>query len=122
LTYPVAVIERDDDPERFADMVDPVKNVVRRLGILGIEVDKNVAGLLPDLRKQYGVVVAARAGDSPYTGDSLELGDVIVSVNGTPVTSIEALKAELDKLKDTDPLVLQVQREDRLMYLTMVME
>ena len=122
LFYPVAVIEREDDPERFADMVDPVKNIVRRLGILGIEVDKTVADLLPELRKQYGVVVAARAGESSYSGDSLQLGDVIVSVNGTPITSIAALRTELDKLKDTDPLVLQVQREDRLMYLTMVVE
>lgn len=122
LTIPVAVVEREDDPMRFADMVDPVKNVVPKLGILGIEIDNKVAALLPDLRKQYGVVVAARAGDSPYAGDRLQVGDVIVSVNGTPVTSIAALKTEIDKLKDTDPLVLQVQRSDRLVYLTMVVE
>jgi len=122
ITYPVAVVEREDDPMRFADMVDPVKNVVPKLGILGIEIDKKVAALLPDLRKQYGVVVAARAGDSPYSGDSLQVGDVIVSVNNAPVTSIDALKAEIDKLKDTDSLVLQVQRSERLMYLTMVVE
>ena len=122
LSYPVAVIEREDDPERFADMVDPVKNIVPKLGILGIEIDKKVADLLPELRKQYGVVVAARSGDSPYSGDSLQLGDVIVAVNGTPVTSVAALKTEINKVKDTDPLVLQVQRSDRLMYLTMVVE
>jgi S1-C subfamily serine protease len=122
ISYTVGVIEREDDPERFADMVDPVKNVVRRLGILGIDVDQKVTDLLPDLRKPYGVVVAAKAGDSPYAGDSLQLGDVIVSMNGTPITSVVALKAELDKLKDTDPLVLQVQRNDRLMYLTLEVE
>jgi len=122
LTYPVGVVERDDDPMRFADMVDPVKNVVPKLAILGIEIDQKVAQLLPDLRKQYGVVVAARSGDSPYGGDSLQVGDVILSVNGTPITSITALKTEIDKLKDTDPLVLQVQRNDRLMYLAMVEE
>lgn len=122
LSYTVAVIEREDDPERFADMVDPVKNVVHRLGILGIDVDQKVTDLLPDLRKPYGVVVAAKSGDSPYSGDSLQLGDVIVSMNGTPITSVAALKAEMDKLKDTDPLVLQVQRNDRLMYLTLEVE
>ena len=122
ITYSVAVVEREDDPMRFADMVDPVKNIVPKLGILGIEIDQKVAALLPDLRKQYGVVVAARAGDSPYTGDSLQVGDVVVSVNSIPVTSISALKTEIDKLKETDPLVLQVQRNDRLMYLTMVVE
>jgi serine protease Do len=122
LDYSVAVVEKGDDPARFADMVDPVKNIVPKLGILGIEIDKQIAELLPELRKQYGIVVAAHAGESPYTGDTLQAGDVIVSVNGTPVTSIAALKTELDKLKDTDPLVLQVQRRDRLTYLTMIVE
>jgi hypothetical protein len=50
-------------------------------------------------------VVAARCGDSPYSGDSLVLGDVIYSVN-TPVTSVQALRAALDALKETDPLVM----------------
>jgi serine protease Do len=122
LSYPVAVSERDDDPQRFADMVDPVKNVVPQLGILGIPVDKNVAQLLPDLRRSIGVVVAARAGESPYSGDSLNLGDVIYEVNGTPVSSVDALRGELDKLKDRDPLALLVERDGRLMYLTMQME
>ena len=82
----------------------------------------SVEDLLPDLRKKYGVVVAARAGDSPYTGDSLQLGDVIYSVNSLPVTSIDSLRTALDGLKDNEALVLQVQRGDRLIFLTMEIE
>jgi serine protease Do len=122
LTFPVAVSERDDDPQRFADMVDPVKNIVPQLGILGIAIDKNVTQLLPDLRRSIGVVVAARSGESPYSGDSLSLGDVIYEVNGTPVSSIDALRAALDKLKENDPLALLVERDGRLMYITMQIE
>jgi serine protease Do len=122
ISYPVSVTERDDDPQRFADMVDPARNVIPKLGILGIEIDKNVAEMLPELRRKYGVVVAARAGESPYTGDALKLGDVIYSVNALTVTSIRALIQAIDALKDTDPLVLQVERDGRLMYLTMEIE
>jgi len=122
LTYPVAVTERDDDPQRFADMVDPVKNIVPQLGILGISIDKNVSQLLPDLRRSIGVVVAARAGDSLYSGDSLSLGDVIYEVNGTPVSSVDALRSVLAKLKESDPLALLVERDGRLMYITMQIE
>jgi len=122
LTFQVAVTERDDDPQRFADMVDPVKNIVPQLGILGIAIDKNVTQLLPDLRRSIGVVVAARAGESPYSGDSLNLGDVIYEVNGTPVSSIDALRAAIDKLKENDPLALLVERDGRLMYITMQIE
>jgi serine protease Do len=121
-TIQVVTVERRGDPQRFADMVDPSKNLVNRLGILGIDVDQNVAALLPDLRKHYGVVVAARGGDSPYGGDNLQLGDVIYSVNNMPVTGVESLRKALDGLKETDPLVLQVERSGRLMFVTLEME
>ena len=57
--------------------------------------------MLPDLRHQYGIVVAARAGQALYSGDSLQLGDVIYSVGTEPVTSIEALRSAVDGLKET---------------------
>ncbi len=116
LSFHVEVIERDDDPMRFADMVNPEKNIVARLGILGIDVDKKIVQMLPDLRKPYGVVVAARAAGSPYS-TQLDPGDVIHDVNNEPVTSIAALRQALDKRKTTDPTVLQIERDGRLMYL-----
>jgi serine protease Do len=121
-TVQVVTVERRGDPQRFADMVDPTKNLVNRLGILGIDVDQNSAALLPDLRRHYGVVVAARGGDSPYGGDNLQLGDVIYSLNNAPVTNVASLRKALDGLKVTDPLVLQVERGGRLMYVTLEME
>ena len=122
LTYAVAVTEREDDPQRFADMVDPANNLVPKLGILGVDIDKKIAEMLPDLRKKYGVVVAARSGESVYSGDALRLGDVIYAVNTEPVTSVDALRKILDTLKDTDPLVLQVERDGKLRYLTLTSE
>jgi serine protease Do len=122
LTYPVEVTERKDDPQRFADLVDPARNTVARLGILGIEIDRAAAELLPELRQKYGIVVAARAGDSPFAGDSLQVGDVIYSANSQIVTTIESLNSIIAGLKETDPLVLQVEREGKLLYLTMTAE
>jgi type II secretory pathway component PulC len=74
------------------------------------------------VRKSYGVLVAARGGDSAYTGDDLQLGDVIYSANTTPVTDIASLRKAMDGLKDTDPLVLQVERNGQLMYVTLEIE
>jgi serine protease Do len=121
-TIPVVTVERHGDPQRFADMVDPTKNLIRRLGILGVDVDQNVAALLPELRKHYGVVVAALGGGSSYTGDSLQLGDVIYAVNSSTVTGVASLRKALDALKATDPVVLQVERDSRLMYVTLESE
>jgi serine protease Do len=121
-TVQVVTMERHGDPQRFADMVDPAKNLVTRLGILGIDVDQKVSALLPDLRKHYGVVVAARGGDPVYSGDSLQLGDVIYALNNSPVTDVATLRKQLEGLKDTDAVVLQVERDGRLMYVTLEIE
>jgi len=68
------------------------------------------------------VVVAARGGDPVYSGDSLQLGDVIYSLNNTPVTDVATLRKQLDGLKDSDAVVLQVERDGRLMYVTLEIE
>lgn len=119
----VEVVERDTDPQRFADMVTPEKNTVARLGILGVAIDKKTAELLPDLRRKYGVIVAARGQSSPYTGTgTLAIGDVIYSVNNSPVSDVEALRTLLDGLKPGSPAVLQVEREGKLMFLALELE
>jgi len=122
LTLTVPVSERDDDPQRFADMVDPERNLIRRLGILGIELNDKLTAMLPDLRHSYGVVVAAQTPFTPYSGDALKAGDVIYELNRTPVVSIQALRDELDALKPGDDVVLQVERDEKLMYVTLELE
>ncbi len=121
LEIPVTVVEQDDDPQRFADLVDPEKNQVKRLGILGIEISQKVAGLLPDLRKPYGVVVAAKIANSP-NGSVLQPGDVIHEINGNPVISIQALRDNLDNQKSGVPFVMQIERDGKLSYETMELE
>lgn len=120
LKFTIPVIERDDDPQRFADLVNPEKNLVRRLGILAIEITEKLADMLPDLRHEYGIVVAARASDAP--GAVLEPGDVIYEINKTPTVSIVALRAVLDTTKAGDTAVLQIQRGTKLKYIALDLE
>jgi serine protease Do len=116
----VNVIERDDDPFRFVDLVKPEDNQVQKLGIVGVPITPQVAQLLPDTRRPYGVIVAARAGAAEYSGQGgLKAGDVIYSVNTRPVATLEALRSAVDALKAADPLVLQIEREGKLLYLTL---
>jgi serine protease Do len=120
LTVKVKVEERDDDPFRFVDLVKPDQNRVPKLGIIGVPITQEIAKLLPETRKPYGVIVAARTGEAEYAGQGgLKLGDVIYSVNTTPVSSLEALRNAVDSLKTADPLVLQIERDSKLMYLTL---
>ena len=120
LTVKVKVEERDDDPFRFVDLVKPDQNRVPKLGIIGVPITQEIAKLLPETRKPYGVIVAARTGEAEYAGQGgLKLGDVIYSVNTTPISSLDALRNAVDSLKTADPLVLQIERDSKLMYLTL---
>ncbi len=120
--YTVTVTEREDDQNRFMDFVNPEQNVVAKIGILGIEISQKLSDLLPELRHEFGVVVAFRSPNPPYTGGALEQGDVIYQVNRTPVTSVKALRDALDPLKSGDTVVLQIQRNEKLLYLTLEFE
>jgi serine protease Do len=116
----VKVAEREDDPFRFLDLVKPEANQVPKLGIVGIAITKDLAQALPETRKPFGVIVAARSGESEYSGQGgLKLGDVIYSLNNVPMATLDALRKALDDLKPTDPLVLQIERDGKLMFLTL---
>jgi serine protease Do len=115
LSFTVPVVERVDDPFRFADLVDPTKNQVSKLGILAIPVTDELAEMLPDLRYPHGLIVAARSSEAAANG--LKPGDVIFSLNRIPLVSVAELQASLEQMKPGDAAVLQVQRSDRLMYL-----
>jgi S1-C subfamily serine protease len=66
--------------------------------------------------------VVARTVDliGPETG--LKTGDVIHSVNTTQIDSLESLRAALNGLKPSSPIVLQVEREGQLQWLAFEME
>ncbi|MGA8150608.1 MAG: trypsin-like peptidase domain-containing protein [Terriglobales bacterium] len=117
-TVEVAVIEHRDPMDKLMDAVDPNTSFVRRLGVLAVDLSDQLRLVVGDLRIPTGVVVIARAADllGPETG--LKTGDVIHSVNGTPVDSVVSLRALLRNLKPNSPVVLQVERDDGLQWLT----
>lgn len=122
LTAEVEVKGDEADPERFADMVTPDANLVQRLGILCIAIDNKLAALLPDLRNKFGLVVAGGGARDLTTGTSLQVGDVIYTVNQEPVATVAALRKKLDEFKTGDAPVFQIERSGRLMYVAIELE
>jgi serine protease Do len=120
LSLPVPVVERLEDPNRFAGLVTPERNLIARLGILGIEIDGSVARLLPSLRGEDGVVVASRAALAPPDGP--EAGDVIYAINGVSIRGLAELRSAVDKLAQGDAIVVQVERGGQLRYLAFEIE
>jgi serine protease Do len=123
LTIEVPVTDSVDDPQRFADMVNPEDNLVPKLGILAIGIDKDLAAMFQGLRNSYGVVVAAGSSAVDLTtGTGLQPGDVIYSVNRDPMATVEALRKKVDEFKPGDEVVMQIERSGRLMFITVEME
>jgi len=117
LAVRVAVTEKQDDPERFADLVNPEHNLVPKLAILGITVDDRIRQSL-SLRYSDGVLVAALAGPPQYFGEPLREGDVIHAINRHRIATVEMLRAELDA-RTKEPIVLQIERDGSLMFLVL---
>lgn len=115
-TIEVPVIERADDPARFINLANPEKNLVPSLGVLCLDLTRPVLQMMPPLRIDGGVVVAARAADAPYANDGLLPGDVIHQVNGNRIRDLKALQAEIDKLRSGSAAVFQVERGGRLKF------
>jgi len=114
----VPVVEQPGDPTRFADMVDPQQDIIPRLGILGLPITSAVREMLPELRFDTGVIVAART-QSNSSSSGPQPGDVIYAVNGKHVDTVSALRTALDQVKADQPIVLQVQRQDQLSFIVL---
>jgi serine protease Do len=116
LAFDVPMMERTDSMDQISALADPERNIVRPLGIVGIEIDKRVAAMAPDLRDPFGIIVAARSNDAS-SDIPLTTGDVIRTLNGQPMTTLDRLRATLQALKPGSPVVLQIQRDERLVYI-----
>lgn len=117
LSFDVLVVELPHDVDRLVDLADPDKSLVPKLGIVGVEIDPKLAATLPGLRVSSGVIVAARAAD-PSGDTSLTAGDVIHAINGVEVDTMAALRSALDRLASNSSVVLQIERDGRLMFVS----
>jgi S1-C subfamily serine protease len=111
------VVELPHEFDRLADLVNSDKSLVSRLGIVGLEIDPKIAAMLPTLRLKGGVIVVARAADA-NVDTPLTAGDVIHTMNGAPVDNIETFRAALDQMKPNSPVVLQIERQGKLMFVS----
>lgn len=120
--YSVTTIERQGDPDRFQAMVRPKEHLVAKLGILGLNLTPEVSAMLPILRDPGGVVVAASSARSIPRGEPLLPGDGIHALNGSPVPNLDALRRQVDMSSSGTPVVLQVERAGRFLYVTLTIE
>jgi len=119
--FTMVALDKADEMDRVITFADPAKNLVHELGILGVELDQKTVALAQGLRDPYGVVVAARAAGS-ISEMPLNTGDVIRTLNGQKVTTLDGLRTAVQAIRSGEPVVLQIQREEKLMYVAFARE
>lgn len=121
-TIYVPAIERHDSMDKLLDAVDPENSLVQRLGILAIDLTSDLATHLGSLRIPSGVIVVGRAADLIMPDTGLQAGDIIHQLNLKPIDSVDSLRAAVGAVKTGDAVVLQVERDGGLTYVSFEME
>ena len=122
LTLEIPVAEQKEKIDKLADLVDPAKSLIAKLGIFGVQIDDRLEDEVQDLRIPSGVVVAALSADLSGVETDLQAGDVIHAVNGTRVETLDGLRAAINAIAPGGAGVLQVERDEKLTYITFEME
>ena len=123
MTKQVSVIERVEPEYRFIDLISAERNLVKRLGILALNLDNETLAILPNTpRSPEGVIVAAMSADVVLLGEHFAPGDIIYSLNGKKVADVKALRDILKGVGYGQPAVFHVERGGQLRYVMFEVE
>src|SRR5229473_93408 len=91
-------------------------SLLERLGLYVVDLNDKVRAALPDLRFPSGVIVVGQSSELNSATSRLRAGDVIHTLNQTPIDSVEQLRAMLRNLRLGQAVVLQIERAGKLQY------
>jgi serine protease Do len=122
-TLYVPAIESRDQMEELFDTVNAEDSLIPRLGVIAIDLSSDLRTRLgSSLRIPSGVVVVGRAADLIMPDTGLQAADIIHQLNTTSIDSMDTIRATVGALKTGDAVVMQVERDGGLMYVSFEME
>jgi serine protease Do len=122
LSMAVVIQDRQNEPGQLEDLANYDAALIRELGIMVVTLDDKVRNILPNLRRDAGVAVAAVPTEYAALNPGLVAGDVIYAMNGGPLAAVDELRAALQSRKSGDPLAFLVERLGQLVYVTATLE
>ena len=122
LSMKVPVGERESTGARLADLIGTQQAIVQ-LGVTVLDLSPPIREMLPPLRRDKGAVIARVGAESPLSQQGrLAVGDVIYELNGRAIGSGSDLRDAAAALGSSTPVVLLVEREGVLMYVSFRVE
>jgi serine protease Do len=117
----ISPLQRYDPEDELSTLATPA-NRIARLGIFATDLERNFQYVLSNVRSTGGVVVLAKTSGPNALKAKLQAGDIIRSLNATPMDSVEQLRIAVRELNSGDPVVLQIERDEKLQYVDFEMD
>ena len=117
MSFNIPVKVYHDKLDELADVPDLQKSLLRELSVFVTDLDVSVRSALVDARSESGIVVLAQTAGSRTPDTGLKTGDIIRTIDRTPLQTVSQLKAIVRALNPGDPVVLQIERDGKLQYL-----
>jgi len=121
ISLEILALQRYDQEDELLTLATPA-NRIARLGIFATDLERNFQFVLSNVRSSSGVVVLAKTSGPNALKAKLQAGDIIRSLNATPMDSVEELRTAVRELKSGDPVVLQIERDEKLQYVDFEMD
>jgi serine protease Do len=114
----VAVAQSPRDATSLLNPADTDQDLIPRLGALVLPLTPELAGQLGSQREPGGLLVVARTFSAATEEVNLKTGDILYYANKTKLDSVTVLKSFMAGLKSGDPVVLQIERDGLLTFLS----
>jgi serine protease Do len=114
----VAVAQSPRDPTSLLNPADTDQDLIPRLGALVLPMTPELAGQLGSQREPGGLLVVARTFSAAAEEVNLKTGDILYYANKTKLDSVTTLRNFMTGLKSGDPVVLQIERDGLLTFLS----
>ena len=92
------------------------------MGIFAADFEYTFPSVVGNVHSSGGVVVVAQTSGPNALKVRLQAGDIIRSLNTTPMDSVEQLRTAVRGLNSGDPVVLQIERGEKLQYVAFEMD
>jgi serine protease Do len=114
----VAVAQSPKDATALLNPAETDQDLIPRLGALVLPMSPELSGQLGSQREPGGLLVVARTFSAATEEVNLKTGDILYYANKTRLDSVTTLRNFMAGLKSGDPVVLQIERDGLLTFLS----
>jgi serine protease Do len=114
----VAVAQSPKDATALLNPTETDQDLIPRLGALVLPMTPELSGQLGSQREPGGLLIVARTFSAATEEVNLKTGDILYYANKTKLDSVTTLKNFMAGLKSGDPVVLQIERDGLLTFLS----